>query len=51
MRGLKQLRCAPVITAGHAFVQNIRRGHYVLKAHGTDELAGTRCLRRAGLAI
>ena len=28
MRGLKQLRCARVITAGHAFIQNIRRGHY-----------------------
>jgi len=24
MRGLKQLRCARVITAGHAFIQNIR---------------------------
>jgi transposase, IS6 family len=30
MRGLKQLRCARVITAGHAFIQNIRRGHYEL---------------------
>ena len=28
MHGLKQLRCARVITAGHAFIQNIRRGHY-----------------------
>jgi transposase-like protein len=32
MRGLKQLRCARVISAGHAFVQNIRRGHYELEA-------------------
>ena len=32
MRGLKQLRCARVITAGHAFIQNIRRGHYELAA-------------------
>ncbi|HEY6422960.1 MAG TPA: IS6 family transposase [Pseudonocardiaceae bacterium] len=32
MRGLKQLRCARVITAGHAFVQNLRRGHYELGA-------------------
>jgi transposase, IS6 family len=32
MRGLKQLRCARVITAGHAFIQNIRRGHYDLGA-------------------
>ncbi|MGH3846418.1 MAG: IS6 family transposase [Pseudonocardiaceae bacterium] len=34
MRGLKQLRCARVITAGHAFVQNLRRGHYEL---GSEE--------------
>ena len=34
MRGLKQLRCAQVISAGHAFLQNIRRGHYEL---GTEE--------------
>jgi IS6 family transposase len=31
MRGLKQDRRARVIIAGHAFVQNLRRGH--------DELA------------
>jgi hypothetical protein len=31
MRGLKQDRSARVIVAGHAFVQNLRRGH--------DELA------------
>ena len=30
MRGLKRLRCARVIAAGHAFVQNLRRGHYEL---------------------
>ena len=30
MRGLKQLRCAQVISAEHAFVQNIRRGHHEL---------------------
>lgn len=30
MRGLKQLRSAQVISAGHAFVQNFRRGHYEL---------------------
>ena len=28
MRGLKQDRSARVIIAGHAFVQNLRRGHY-----------------------
>ena len=30
MRGLKQLRSARVICAGHAFIQNLRRGHYEL---------------------
>jgi transposase, IS6 family len=30
MRGLKQDRSARVIVTGHAFVQNLRRGHYEL---------------------
>jgi hypothetical protein len=30
MRGLKRLRSARVISAGHALVQNLRRGHYEL---------------------
>jgi transposase, IS6 family len=30
MRGLKQDRSARVIVAGHAFMQNVRRGHYEL---------------------
>ena len=33
MRGLKRLRSAQVISAGHGFVQNLHRGHYEL---GTD---------------
>jgi transposase-like protein len=41
MRGLKQLRCARVISAGHAFIQNIRRGHYEL---GTEEVLNLRVL-------
>ena len=28
MRGLKRQRSARILTAGHAFVQNLRRGHY-----------------------
>jgi hypothetical protein len=28
MRGLKQLRSTRVISTGHAFVQNVRRGYY-----------------------
>ena len=30
MRGLKRRKSAAVITAGHAFVQNLLRGHYQL---------------------
>jgi transposase, IS6 family len=30
MRGLKRLRSARVVGAGHTFVQNLRRGHYEL---------------------
>ena len=30
MRGLKRLASAKTIAAGHAFVQNLRRGHYEL---------------------
>jgi transposase-like protein len=30
MRGLKEDRSARIVTAGHALVQNIRRGHYEL---------------------
>jgi IS6 family transposase len=30
MRGLKQERRARVVIAGHAFIQNLRRGHYEL---------------------
>jgi transposase-like protein len=40
-RGLKQLRCARVISAGHAFVQNIHRGHDEL---GVKEGANLRVL-------
>ncbi|MBV8994430.1 MAG: DDE-type integrase/transposase/recombinase [Pseudonocardiales bacterium] len=38
MRGLKQLRCTRVITTGHAFIQNIRSGHYELRAEETVNL-------------
>ena len=30
MRGLKRFRSAARLSAGHAFVQNLRRGHYEL---------------------
>lgn len=37
MRGLKRDRTASVVITGHAFMQNLRRGHYEL---GIDELPG-----------
>jgi transposase-like protein len=39
MRGLKQDRSAKIIIAGHALVQNVRRGHYEL---AVDEPEGRR---------
>jgi transposase, IS6 family len=39
MRGLKQLRCARVISIGHAFIQNIHRGHY---ERGTEQTVNLR---------
>jgi transposase, IS6 family len=30
MRGLKRHRPARILAAGHAFMQNLRRGHYEL---------------------
>ena len=41
MRGRKPLRCARVISAGHASIQNIRRSHYGL---GAEEAANLRVL-------
>ena len=37
MRGLKRDRTASVDIRGHAFVQNLRRGHYELGAHALNE--------------
>ncbi len=34
MRGPKTFRSARVLAAGHAFVQNIRRGHYDIATNG-----------------
>ena len=36
MRGLKQDRSARVVIAGHALVQNVRRGHYELAVEAPD---------------
>jgi transposase, IS6 family len=39
MRGLKRIRSAQIVCGGHAFVQNLRRGHYEL---GLDTEPGRR---------
>ncbi len=33
MRGLKTFRSARIVATGHAFVQNLRRGHYDIATH------------------
>ena len=38
MRGLKRLESAGRIAAGHAFVQNLRRGHYELATDASPPL-------------
>ncbi len=51
MRGLKQLRCARVTSAGHAFIQNIRHGHYELGAEETVTLRLRAAFDELALAI
>jgi hypothetical protein len=38
MRGLKRDRNASVVIRGHAFMQNLRRGHYELGTHSRNGL-------------
>ena len=38
MRGLKQDRTATVVIRGHAFIQNLRRGHYELGVHAQPKV-------------
>jgi transposase, IS6 family len=51
MRGLKNLRCAQVVSAGHAFIQNIRRGHYELGVEETVNLRVLAAFDELALAI
>ena len=37
MRGLKTDRNASVMVIGHAFIQNLRRGHYELGVNATPK--------------
>ena len=36
MRGLKRHRSARILAVGHAFVQNLRRGHYDMATDAPD---------------
>jgi IS6 family transposase len=51
MRGLKRLRSARVTCAGHAFVQNLRRGHYELATNVTSRHRLTIAFTELALAI
>ena len=49
MRGLKQDRSARIVIAGHAFVQNLRRGRYEFAVGELVHPAVGGRVRRAGL--
>ena len=39
MRGIKTDRSLRIVATGHAFIQNLRRGHYELPTDGADATA------------
>ena len=51
MRGLKRLRSAVRIAAGHAFVQNLRRGHYELATEGPAQLRLAQAFTELALSV
>jgi hypothetical protein len=51
MRGLKQLRSATRIAAGHALVQNLRRGHYDLATAASPPLRLAKAFTELALAM
>jgi transposase-like protein len=51
MRGLTRFRSAEVLAAGHAFVQNLRRGHYELATDDPPHLRLTRAFTELALAM
>jgi hypothetical protein len=51
MRGLKRLRSAARIAAGHAFVQNLRRGHYELAPDARPRLRLATAFTELALAV
>jgi IS6 family transposase len=51
MRGLKRLRSVQTISAGHAFVQNIQRGHYELATETDGHLRLAAAFTELGQAV
>ena len=51
MRGLKRFRSAARIAAGHAFVQNLRRGHYELATDAPPHLRLTNAFTELAMAV
>ncbi len=51
MHGLKRFRSAAVIANGHAFVQNLRRGHYELATDAPPQLRTSSAFNELALAI
>jgi len=51
VRGLKRLRCAAVVAAGHAVVQNLRRGFYELAIGVTPQLRLTTAFTELAQAL
>ena len=51
MRGLKTLRSIRVISTGHAFAQNVRRGHYELGSDADPKHRPTTAFTELTLAI
>jgi IS6 family transposase len=51
MRGLKRFRSAAVIAAEHAFVQNLRRGHYELATDAPPRLRLATAFTELALAM
>ena len=51
MRGLTRFRSAEVIASGHAFVQNLRRGHYELAADAPPRLRLATAFSELALAM
>jgi len=51
MRGLKRFPSAARVAAGHAFVQNLRRGHYELATGAPAHLRLATAFTELALAI